>query len=189
MKRLNIIANKLIRKAESKEDFLEKLKNNFNEDQINEIKKGLEDGLNMDQVLTYTNHILDKEQMKAIRESLENGTFDVDIAEFISNSNIDVGQIHTISSAIKRGLTNEEAKIMAQPIFDYEQLEEIEQGFIDGLNINQVKLYAKPYFGSEEMTEIREGFNDGLSMEEIKTYANPTLSSEEMAEMRKNLEK
>ena len=75
MKRLNKIAKRITAYDEVVEQFIKKCENNdkFDKWQIDEISKGFNNGLTIDQVKVYAKPKLDSQQMYDIREDFKKG--------------------------------------------------------------------------------------------------------------------
>lgn len=124
--------------------------------EIEEILKGLDNGLALDQIRIYANREFDAFKMEQIRLGLE------------------------------YGLSEEQINLLANPEFNSLQMQEIRKGFADGLSMEQVKAYAGPRVDFHEMAKIREGLKSGkfvvLSLSEAKF--NPLeLDLEKVAEI------
>jgi len=105
----------------------------FDADQMEQIRLGFENELTKEQVLVYAKPEFNADQMEQIRLGFENE------------------------------LTMEQVLIYAKPKFDADQMEQIRLGFENGLTMKEVLVYAKPEIGHCEMEQIRFGFEYGLT--------------------------
>lgn len=90
-----------------------------------QIKKGLELGLNKQQISLYSNADLDDKQMGVIKHAIYEGV-DLEIIKFMVKSDL-----------------------------DSRQLWQVKQASIDGCDIKQIKHFAKQYYSPEEMGILR----------------------------------
>lgn len=163
---------------------------NFNEDQIQWLKAGFLVGLNVKQVSIYAKpYFNDEEENRAlIIKLLKDGKDEDAIKIYIEKAGeFDYSQKYKLLDGIRMGLTGEEIRICANPLFSAWQMEQIIEGFENGLSVDQVKIYARPEFDSSQMEEIKKGFLNGLTMEQTSVYAEPEINWQEMKKIRKFL--
>ena len=115
----------------------------FDKDQIDEIKKGIKNSID---VSAYADPKFSWSQMEQIRLGLEEG---LDVSKY-ADSNFDSRQMYQIS----RGLShNIDVSKYADPKFNWSQMLQIRWGLEDGID---VKEYADPKFHWSEMEEIKK---------------------------------
>ena len=184
-------------KEKGAEKKMEILNSKFNDLQLEQIRLGLEEDLD---VLKYADPKFDGEQMWEIRQGLEKG---LDISQYADPKfdNLQMSQIrygleedldvskyanpkfdNLQMSQIRQGLEAEvDVSKYADPKFDWEQMWEIRQGLEEGLDVSK---YADPKFNREQMREIRQGLEKGL---DISQYADPKFDHSQMREIRLGL--
>ena len=177
---------------------LYKAYSDFNSYQINQIRKGLEHGLDVSvyakpmfsgaqmdiirmglikklDVSIYAKPEFEWEQMNEIRKGLEKG-LDVSI---YAKPEFEWGQMNCILQGLESGL---DISVYAKPEFEWEQMNCILLGLENDLDVS---VYAKPEFEWEQMNEIRKGLEHGL---DVSVYAKSEFDWKQMVQIRKELE-
>ena len=130
----------------------------FDKDQIDEIRKGLENGID---VSKYADPQFNFDQMREIRLGLEEG---LDVSKY-ADSNFDSRQMNQIKTGLYLSLN---VDIYADPKFNWSQMAQIRWGLEDGLDVSK---YADPRFHWSEMEkikkEIEEKTKKGINWHEI----------------------
>ena len=161
--------------------------NKFDNYQMEEIRKGFENRLTLEQIKTYADPKFDDNQMQEIRIGFED-RLTLEQVKFYADPKFRKSQMQEIRIGFEDRLTLEQVKIYADPKFRKSQMEEIREGFENKLSLEQVKFYADPKFDNYQMQEIRKGFENRLTLEQVKTYADPKIEWYEMQEIRQQLE-
>lgn len=120
------------------------LLSNFDEDQIDEIREGLEEGLD---VSSYAKPEFDCYQMEEIRKGLENK---LDVSSY-ADPKFDSYQMAEIRYGLEEDL---DVSIYADPKFSDSQMYELRIGLWEGVDVSE---YADPDLGVDWMRDIREG--------------------------------
>lgn len=144
----------------------------FDSNQIWEIRKGLEDGVD---VSIYADPKFDWRQMHQIRLGIEAG---VDI-NLYADPKFDYLQMWEIRNGLESGV---DASWYSDPKFDWRQMKKIREGLESGVD---VRLYADVNFDSQQMEEIRDGLESGV---DVSWYADPNFGDHQMREIRNGLE-
>ena len=144
----------------------------FSDEQKNEIKLGIENGID---VYKYALPTYSAEQMKVLREGLQE---DLDVT-FLLNPLLDSGQMYEIKHGISIGI---DVSKYAKSCFDIHQMKEIRLGICSNIAVSE---YIDPRYDFRQMREIRIGLEKGLC---VLYYANPDFKWEQMQEIRLGLE-
>ena len=115
----------------------------FDKDQIDEIKKGIKNNID---VTKYADPQFNFDQMQEIRLGLEEG---LDVSKY-ADSNFDSRQMNQIKTGLHSSLN---VDIYADPKFDWSQMVQIRWGLEAGLDVSK---YADPKFHWSEMEEIKK---------------------------------
>ena len=115
----------------------------FDKDQIDEIKKGIKNSID---ISAYADPKFSWSQMSQIRQGLEEG---LDVTKY-ANPKFDDSQMFQIRWGLKDGLN---VDIYADPKFNWSQMAEIRWGLEAGID---VKEYADPKIHWSEMEEIKK---------------------------------
>ena len=145
--------------------------NGFDETQLAEIRKGLEEGID---IKRYANPEYPWFLMETIREGL---LLHVPTDEYIKI--YDWQQLQEIIEGCRDGL---EVSVYLNPELDASSMKEIRLSLAEGLPIEP---YAKPVFDYMQLHQIRRGLQDNLPVE---IFAQPELDCVIMREIRKGLE-
>jgi len=121
---------------------LERIKELFTKEQIEQINTGLKNKVN---VKIYANPKLSAEQMKILREALELGLQ----AQLFADPEYSVDSMRTYKADLKYGV---DISHYLNPKYNAEQLSELSIGVDEGLNVS---AYADPDIDANEMAEIR----------------------------------
>lgn len=144
----------------------------FDNDQIEQIRQGLESGVD---VSIYANPEFDWSQMGAIRAGLKSG---VDVSIY-ADPKFEGNQMRQIKYGLEEGV---DVGVYADPEFDQKQMGAIREGLEQGLDVS---IYADPKFNDRQMDEIRWGLEDGL---DVSIYADPKFSVKQMREIRQGFD-
>jgi len=125
--------------------------------QVDEVIKGIENGVNIEDVENYARRGLSPDVMRQARIAYE------------------------------KGLSSEQVLVCISDKFDDGQLDEIICGFLNGLGVDEVKVYANNEFSWSEMYEMRDGFERGLNIEEVQGYAKRGMGWMAMQDVKKVL--
>jgi hypothetical protein len=158
----------------------------YNDDQIAEIERAVDNNLLPAQMTYMMNPKLGWQEMEQIQNGFLAGLTTKQVALYAYDC-FDSLQMEVIKEALINGLSEEQVKVFAKSKFDRNQMIEIKRGFENGLTMEQVEVYANPEFDMSQMGEIFKGFLDGLTMEQVKSYAKPEIKYVDMAKMRKEL--
>lgn len=142
--------------------------------EIEEILKGLDNGLALDQIRIYANREFKPFEMEQIRLGLEHGLSEEQVKVY-AKPEFKWPQMREVREGFESGLTLEQ-------VGNSLQMQEIRKGFAEGLSMEQVKAYADPRDDFEKMAEIREGLKIGK-------YAVISPSEEKFNPMDFDLEK
>jgi hypothetical protein len=154
--------------------------NGLNFEQRCQVIYGLEDNFSEGQVSIYAKPEFDEFQMEQIRRGFKNG-LSMEQVSVYAKPEFNSNQMKLIEDGFRNKLSMEQVKAYAKPEFDPNQMWEIENGLDEyKLSIEQVGTYAKPEFDFNQMFEIRRGFINGLSMEQVGMYAKPELSANQI---------
>jgi len=159
----------------------------FTEGQMGQVRLGLENGLSMEQMSVYVNHEFDWKQMREIREGFEHG-LSMEQVSVYANHEFTGDQMEEIRDGFEHGLSMEQVSVYAKSEFTWEQMREIRVGFEQGLSMEQMSVYAKPEFIDGQMDQIRCGFEAGLTSEQVAVYAKPEFTWRQMNEIREGFE-
>lgn len=141
---------------------------------MREIRKGFENGLTMEQVKLYAREEFEASQMEEIRLGFQDGLSMEQVA-FYARKEFDSYQMDMVRCALKIGLNFEQTEFFTKDDFDDSQMEEISKGFQDGLSLEQVKMYAKEEFPYWKMKVIRLGLKNNFTMEQIENYCEKEI--------------
>ena len=158
-------------KEKGAEKKMEILNSKFNDLQLEQIRLGLEEDLDISK---YADPKFSSHQMDEIQYGLSE---ELDISKY-ADPKFDWAQMREIRQGLEKDL---DISHYADPKFDWEQMWEIRQGLEKGLDISQ---YADPKFDHSQMREIRLGLKAGL---DISQYADPKFDGEQMQEIRRGL--
>lgn len=143
--------------------FIEKTYNSgeFNEKQKEEIKQGLDEGLDAEKVKLYTNSNYESSKMKVIRDGF-NKNLKIEDMKYILN--LDLSSIQT---------------------------EMVIEDFLYGMSKKEIELYAGSNLklDDEIVKEIRLAVLNGLSHDKVAKLINVNFNNEQIKELRKFLEK
>lgn len=124
----------------------------FDDSRMNEIRKGLESGVDISQ---YADPKFYARQMRQIRLGLESG---IDISQY-ADPKIDGPKMEEIRLGLESGV---DISWYANPKkFTSGQMEEIRKGLESGVDVS---VYADPKFDWSQMREIREGLESGVDV-------------------------
>ena len=168
----------------------QQLHGNFNDLQMDEIRRGFITGLTEEQVSLYATSEFNNDQMREIRIGLETGLSNEQVSLY-AKPYFSGFQMSVIRIGLEDGLSVEGVSLYAKPEFTWDktnEMQEIRIGLENGLSVEEVSLYATPKFTWEQMSEIRTGLEHGLSVEQIKQYARPDFNDLQMDEIRLGLE-
>lgn len=141
---------------------------------MREIRKGFENGLTMEQVKLYAREEFEASQMEEIRLGFQNGLSMEQVA-FYARKEFDSYRMDMVRCALKIGLNFEQAEFFTKDDFDGGQILQIRDGFKDGLSFEQVKMYAKEEFPDWKMKVIRLGLKNNFTMEQIENYCEKEI--------------
>lgn len=145
----------------------------FNAFQLEQIRLGLEHGINTD---SYTDPSLSWMEMECAREMEESG---FDMSAYLEQKFTWL-QCGEILEGKKKGL---DVSVYAKKEFLDDQMKEIRKGLERGVDVS---LYAMPSFEGLQMREIRKGLEKGL---DVSRYATNDFKYLTMRALRKGLEK
>lgn len=174
----------------------------FNEDQLKMIKRGIEGGLTKEQINLYAVPEFDHDQMDEILIGIRNNKLSLEQIRLFADPKFDWQQMSTIREGFCVGLTTEQVSLYAKPEFNVSfyddknerQLEPsgtmlvIKDSLLELMPLEQIKVFAKPEFSENQMYEIKKGFIDGLSIEQVLIYADPEFEDSSMEFLHKDLE-
>jgi len=144
----------------------------FNEDQLEIIKQGLQQNLD---VSIYAKPEFNHYQMIQILCGLiEN----LDISIY-ADPKYDEDQMIEIREGLEQDL---DVSVYAKPEFKYKQMQQIKLGLLNNLDVS---IYAKPEYNENQMHEIRYGLENDI---DISVYTDLKYNSDQMIEIRKGLE-
>lgn len=133
-----------VRVSEKKnEELLRKIEEFFTPEQAAEIKKGMDN--KKVNVKVYANKKFSPDQMKVLRESMEEGVN----AKVFAHPAFSVGSMRILKADLKYGA---DVRYYLNPKYSPEQLMELGNGVISGIDITK---YANPTIPAQEMSEIR----------------------------------
>lgn len=144
-------------------------------DQLEPIRKGIEEGLTPDQIRLYAKPEFVKSQMEEIRLCIEHGL----TPEQIKICGIPAFQSDRIR-LLRRVFEEKKLDVNHMVALNYDQICQVIYGFESNLSSEQIAIYANPKFSSEQMKEIRKGLCLGLNMDQVSAYAKVEIPSEEM---------
>lgn len=134
----------------------------FDEDQMREIRKGLDAGVDVSQ---YADPKFSSWQMLQIRKGLESG---VDVSPY-ADPKFKWDQMEEIRYGLESGVGISQ---YADPKFNWKQMEQIRKGLESGVDVNQ---YADPKFDRAQMEQIRKGLESRVG---VSQYAEPGDSTD-----------
>lgn len=145
----------------------------YDADQMIEIRWGLEKRVDVE---IYAKQEFNGDQMYEIREGLEKG---LDVNSY-ANPQLDASQMEELRLQLEKAT---EADRFLDYVFDYDKRQdELRIGREKGLDTS---VYNYLHFNSEQMLEIRKGLEKEL---DVSIYANPDFSSLQMEIIREGLE-
>lgn len=124
------------------EKALTKIEELFNSKQVEQLKLGKQNGVN---IKIYGNNKFSAEQMEVLRKTLEDGSK----AELIADPEYSVSAMKILRADMKYGV---DISYYANPGYSAEQLSELSSGYLDGVDISK---YADVKINPVEMAEIR----------------------------------
>ena len=130
-----------VAKSENKKA-LSKLEELFTPEQINELKLGKQNGVD---IRIYGNNKLSADQMNAIRNGLQEGLN----AGLYADPRYSVESMRYLRADLRYGI---DISYFMNPKYSLEQLSELDSGFLSGVDISK---YADPSNTPEQMAEIR----------------------------------
>lgn len=170
----------------------------FNEDQMQEINAGLQQGLDVSwyanpefdfsamsqirkgleqklDVSYYAKTAYSSSQMYEIREGLQQG---VDVSLY-ADANYKPSQMEMIRAGLKAGV---DISIYSNPEYNSSQMYQIYDGLVSGLDVS---IYADVKFSEHQMRIIKDGLKQGL---DATIYADERFNISQMEEIRTGLE-
>ena len=159
-------------KEKGAEKKMEILNSKFNDLQLEQIRLGLEEDLDISK---YADPKFSSHQMDEIQYGLSE---ELDISKY-ADPKFDWAQMREIRQGLEKDL---DISHYADPKFDWEQMWEIRQGLEKGLDISQ---YADPKFDHLQMSQIRYGLEEDL---DVSKYADPKFDSWQMEQIQHGLE-
>ena len=156
--------------------------------QLDIVKEGLEDGLSEEEVDIYADKCFDCDQMRAIKNGLEQGLGEK--TKIYANSDIDSDNMNFIVKALLSGISEEKInKIYSNTNFNNFQKKIILKGLLSGLSEEEINLYASSDFDSKQMKIIYYNLINNTDRKLIEIIANPYFSSWHMEYHLTNLRK
>jgi len=188
----------------------------FNSSQMAEIRRGLQEEIDIEKVKKYAVKELSHKHMEIARIAIENkididkmiqyikegfkpdqlyrildamlihGGKDVDL---VANKNYSAEYMKVICKYLNRDMDVDIIKKWIASNFTARQLDFVlETIYKYGLSDNKLKIFANPKYEVNQMEAIVDGLVGGLSIKAVKVYANPEFDSEQMSEIRSALQ-
>lgn len=188
----------------------------FNSSQMSEIRRGLQEEIDIEKVKKYAIKQLSHKQMEIARIAIENR---VDIekmieyikagfkpeqlwqilsammihggkyVDLIANKNYSAEYMKVICKYLSRDMDVSIIKKWIGSNFTASQLEFVlETIYKYGLSDSKLKIFASSKYEVNQMEAIVDGLTEGLSIKAVRVYANPELDSEQMQEIRSVLQ-
>lgn len=143
--------------------YIEKTYNSgeFNEKQKEEIKQGLDDGLDVEKVKVYTDF------------------------------NYEANKMYVIRQAFSKGLTIEDVEYILSLDLSSKQTEMVVEDYLYGMNKKEIELYASSNLKLDDdvVSELRLAVLNRISHDKIAKLINVNFNSDQVRELRKFLEK
>ena len=153
----------------------------MHEGEMDEILKGMKQGIVKKRVLFYADSKFDALQKRELRKAFKHGISDENVIT-IANTMFPGPMMREMRKGYESGLGTTYVSIYAQDFFDVFQMYNIRKVIEGKFSPEMICFIANPSYSSTTMELIRIGFESGFSIEQVESYANLPLK-----EMREKL--